>query len=103
MEALFISLFIHHHLLYFRGSADFHAMRVEVCVDGSISFTREEKKKNTLVTTSLACFPALALFSRSKGVRDCFGWEPAQLGQTGYPAVLFSINLLVNTLPLIHT
>lgn len=30
--------FVHHHLLCFKGSPDFHAMRVEVCVDGSISF-----------------------------------------------------------------
>lgn len=65
------------------------------------SFTRE---KNEHACDNIAgLFPCLAPFSPSKCVGDRFGREPAQLGQTGYPAVLFSINLLLNTAQLIHT
>lgn len=60
-------------------------------------------KKEHTCDNIAGLFSCLALLTCSKGVRESFGWEPAQLGQTGYPAVLFSINLLLNTLPLIHT
>lgn len=50
----------------------------------------------------LVCFPAWHCF-HIQSVRDGFGWDPARLGQRGYPAVFLSINLLLNTVRLIHT
>lgn len=50
----------------------------------------------------LVCFAAWHCFL-IQSVRDGFGWDPAQLGQRGYPAVFLSINLLLNTVHLVHT